>query len=158
MPLRISQALEKDVARKNTQAKTTGVKVNSHPAHRGIRGGGITGKTSEEVVDAQKHTMQPAPDDEIPGSPVPQPAQEHGYHEVAIATKSSLSASPEGNVKIVFEEGGKRDVPASPEFDDGCSFIGRVEVKRQIYIEEFSQTQGHVGISGKIEVDLKSIA
>jgi hypothetical protein len=158
MPLRISQALEKEVARKKTQASTTGGKVSSHPTQCGIRGGGITSKASEEVVDAQKHTMQSTPDDKVPRGPVPQTTQKHGYHEVAVTAKGSLSASSEGNVQVVFEKRGERDVPTPPEFDDGGGFVGGIEVQGQIYVEELPQAQSHVGISGKIKVDLKGVA
>jgi len=49
-------------------------------------------------------------------------------------------------------------MPAFPKFADGGGFVGRVEIEGEFDIEKPPQAQGHIGISGKVEVDLKSVA
>ena len=48
-------------------------------------------------------------------------------------------------------------MPARPEFNDVPRFEGTVEIGRQTDPEQKTQTDRHIGIAGKIEIDLKRI-
>lgn len=49
-------------------------------------------------------------------------------------------------------------MPAPPEIDDRGGLVGRVEVERQLDVEKPSQSESHVGVPGKVEVDLEGVA
>ena len=68
-----------------------------------------------------------------------------------------MAIATERDIKVVTQKPRQRHVPATPEFDDICRFIGRVEVERQLDAEQTRQTDRHVGIAGEIKIELKGI-
>jgi len=48
-------------------------------------------------------------------------------------------------------------VPAPPEDGDGSRLVRRVEVQRQAHAEQARQPDRHVGIAGKIEIELERV-
>ncbi len=46
-------------------------------------------------------------------------------------------------------------MPASPEFRDAAGLIGVAEVLQERKAEQVAQTDGHIGVAGKVEVDLE---
>ena len=60
--------------------------------------------------------------------------------------------------KVVAEPGGKRNVPAPPEFPDGLRGVGKIKIFEEGKAEHFSEADRHVGIAGKIEINLQRVA
>src|SRR5216110_1355787 len=48
-------------------------------------------------------------------------------------------------------------MPAAPELADIDRLIGRIEVERQPHAEQARQSDRHVGVAGKIEIDLQRV-
>ena len=48
-------------------------------------------------------------------------------------------------------------MPAPPELGDGARGIGQAEILRVFEAEDAAHADGHIGIAGKIEIDLKGI-
>ena len=71
---------------------------------------------SPQVIDADVHAVQTAPEDEGPSRPVPQTGQQHGDEDVPQVVPCAIST--EGNVQVIFQKRGERHVPPPPEFDD----------------------------------------
>ena len=109
------------------------------------------------VVDHQVSAVQAAPEDEGPRGAVPQAAQEHGDHHVDVTTWAALAAAAERDVQVVLQEPRQGHVPAAPEVDDAGGLVRRVEIDRQRHAENARQSDGHVGIAGKVKVDLKGV-
>ena len=66
----------------------------------------------------------------------------------------AAAAAAEGDVEVVAEPGAKADVPAAPELGDGPGDHRVVEVLQEVESEHPAQADGHVRITGKIEVYL----
>ena len=60
-------------------------------------------------------------------------------------------------VDIIPEERAERNVPPSPEFGNGFCRIRQTEVLHERKAEDFPETDCHVGVAGKIEVDLEHV-
>ena len=60
-------------------------------------------------------------------------------------------------IDIIPEERAERNVPAPPKFGDGFCRIRQTEVLHERKAEDFPETDCHVGVAGKIEVDLEHV-
>lgn len=67
-------------------------------------------------VSRQKHPVISAPGDKVPGRSMPEPAQDHGEHEIEVRTDASFLISSERDIEVIPQPGRKTDVPAAPEF------------------------------------------
>lgn len=65
--------------------------------------------------------------------------------------------SAQGNVHIVPEPAAQGHMPAAPEFRGTFGNIGIIEVFREMEPEHEAKADGHVGISGEVEVNLQSV-
>ncbi len=70
----------------------------------------------------------------------------------------ALAIAPERNVKIVAQERTQRDVPAPPEVRDALGLVRRIEILQELEADHPAQADGHVGITGEIEVDLERVS
>jgi len=109
------------------------------------------------VVDAEHGPMYAAPGDEGPARAVPQAADQHGQQQVAVLRELAHAASTHRNVQKITQPEAQGDVPAPPEIDNARGFIGRIEVVRQLHAEEEGHADSHVGIAGKIEIQLEGV-
>ena len=109
------------------------------------------------MVHGQPQTVQPAPDHESPGGPVPEPAQQHGRHQIDGAARLAMAVAAQRDVEMVAQEMAQRDVPAAPELHDRGGFVRAVEVDRQAEAQTAGQAQRHVGIAREIEEDLQRV-
>ena len=94
-----------------------------------------SGNAHPELMDSQSNAMQHAPKHKIPGSPMPQAAQEHGNDKVGILAYLALTVAAQGYIEIIAQPTGKRDMPTTPELRNGCRLIRRIEV----YVEVKAQ-------------------
>ena len=67
------------------------------------------------------------------------------------------AVSSERNIKVVAEPAAEGDVPATPELRDACGDIRIVEVFGKTEAENASESYRHIGIPGKIEIDVQHI-
>lgn len=70
---------------------------------------------SEGFLYDLEHAMQDAPQKERPVGTVPNAADKEGYEDVEIVAPAGTTASAQGDVDIVLEPRGKRDVPTPPK-------------------------------------------
>lgn len=114
---------------------------------RGVEGG--------SAFEGEQEAMPAAPEDEVEAGAVPEAAEEHGEHKVEVGAGAAVAIAAEGNVEVVTEPGGKRDMPAAPEFGEGAGEVGAAEVDGEVEAEEFGHADGHVGVAGEVEEDLE---
>ena len=104
--------------------------------------------------DAQQTAVITAPDDEIPACAVPQAAQQHGQHQIAIRHPAAVAIAAQRDVQIVAQPARERNVPAMPEIGDAEGQVRAAEIDREMKAEQQRHADGHIGIAGKIEEDL----
>ena len=103
----------------------------------------------------QQRAVIAAPDHEVPTRAVPQAAQQHGQHQIAIGLQRAVPVAAQRNVEIVAQPAGERHVPAMPEIGDAEGQIRAAEIHREMEAEQHRHADGHVGVAGKIEEDLQ---
>src|SRR3954468_25085392 len=86
-------------------------------------------------MDDQRYPVQTAPDHKRPRAAVPESAEQHRDHDVAIHEPRRPAISAERNVEIITEPGRKADVPAMPEIGNVPGEIGKPEIDRQLVTE-----------------------
>src|SRR5580704_5872351 len=89
----------------------------------------------EKALGRQRGSMNSTPDRITPRGSVPDPAQNHGDHEIQVGAESALLAAAQWNVEIFHQKRGQRDVPAFPEFSERCSDVWKIEVADQVVAE-----------------------
>ena len=109
------------------------------------------------MIDDQVETVQQPPENKGPCRTMPQATQYHGRHQVKVTPTRSLHVATERNIEIVTQETGQGDVPTTPEINDRTCLIRRIEINRQTDTEHAGQTERHVAIARKIEIDLEGI-
>src|SRR5206468_10996342 len=107
-------------------------------------------------LHAEPHAVTAAPANEIPARPIPQAAPRHRQHEIAIRRRRAAAVPAQGNVKLIAQPTGERDVPAAPELADARSQIRPPKVHRKMKSEQLRHPDRHVSVAGEIEVDLKT--
>ena len=113
--------------------------------------------TPEKLFADEQHKEPQAPRDECPVGPVPEARECPDEKEVQNIARAGAAVAAEGNVDIVAEPRGERDVPAPPELGDAAGDIGIVEVFKKVEAEHPAKADGHVGIGGKVEINLKRV-
>ena len=102
--------------------------------------------------------MQRAPEHEHPGGAVPEPRHDHGQEIVEQGPRLPLPVAAQGDVDVVPEPGGERDVPAAPELREVERAVGVEEVVVQAETHQRGDADGEVGVAGEIKVDLHRVA
>src|SRR5436190_2113745 len=92
--------------------------------------------------------VQRAPGHERPVRAVPESAEEHRKHQVPVRTPRAAAISSEGDVEVIAQPAGKRDVPARPEFAEAAREVRPVEVDAEVEAED-ARTIGPATSSGK---------
>ena len=131
------------------------VRVDWSVVERAADRGCALGFSADRTVDAQVEAVEPAPDHEPPRSAVPQAAEEHRDHQVAIGREAALPVPAERHVEVVAQPGRKRDVPRPPELRDVSREIRLVEVLEQLDAEQARGSAGDVAVAGEVAVDLE---
>lgn len=102
--------------------------------------------------------MQCAPGNEFPTRAVPDPAEQHRQHHVAVGLQPAIAIAAQRLVEIVAQPGRQRNMPAVPEFAQPLRPIGLVEIGREAEAEQCGQRNRHVAVGAEIAVDLHRIA
>ena len=85
---------------------------------------------------------------------MPQAAEQHSEHQVAVGEPAPAAATAEGNVQVVAQPTGERNVPAPPKIRHAGRQVGALEVDGEVEPEQFGHADGHIGVAGEIEIDL----
>ena len=109
------------------------------------------------AVDGQGNAVESSPDDKVPRRAVPESAQHHGNHQVAVGLCCAAAISAQGNIEVIPEPGGQTNMPSSPEFSDVGGEIGEREIAGQVVAQESGGGDGHVGVAGEVAVDLHGV-
>ena len=107
-----------------------------------------------QLVDAEGDTVTGAPNDEGPCGTVPESTEEHGDHEIEMLTHFALAVAAQGDIDIVAQPRGERDVPSVPELGDIQRTVREVEVDTQVESHDAAQTDCHVAVTREVTVDL----
>ena len=99
--------------------------------------------------------VEQSPHDIAPVGSVPQAAQTEGHHRIVVLARLGAAAAAQGDVQIVDQPAVQRHVPAAPEFGDRKREIRLTEVAAEIKAQDTRRTDGGVGITGKVAIDLQ---
>ena len=88
---------------------------------------------------------------------MPEPGQRPDDEEIQKCARSSLPVAAERDIYIVAEESAERHMPPPPELRGRAGYVGIVEVFEIVQPDHLPHADGHVGIGGKIEIDLERI-
>src|SRR3954463_10044937 len=65
--------------------------------------------------------------------------------------------STQRKIKILPQKPCQRDVPARPKLIDRGGLVGGIKIYREFYAKHSGQTNRHVRVTRKIEIDLQGI-
>ena len=114
-------------------------------------------EAAEHALHREQRAVQDPPQRERPARPVPEPAQEHGEHEVRVGSRLPLARAAQGDVEVVAEPRRERDVPAAPERLEAVGEIGRVEIDRELEAQQQRAADRDVGVGREVAVDLQGV-
>ena len=86
---------------------------------------------------------------------MPQSAHGKNNEQVEEPVPSVYATAAKGDVDVVSEPRGERDVPTAPELRNGFRQIGLTEVLHQVEAQYTGGSDGDIGIAGEVAVDLK---
>ena len=98
--------------------------------------------------------VQRAPEDERPGGAMPQATQQEYDPDIAEQFPEAFPVPSKGDIDIVLEPCGKRDVPPPPELDEAGRKIWAVEIDHEPEAEEPRDAARAIRISAEVAVDL----
>ena len=125
------------------------------PARRALpEGPAVEAPPAEPPLQDDVEPVKGSPDHEHPRGAVPQPAEEHGRHEVEGGPAGPPAISPEGKVEVVPEPGREADVPPVPEVGESPGGIRVPEVVGEVEPEAEARTDRAQGVTGKVVEDL----
>ena len=105
----------------------------------------------------KKKTMIKPPEDKRYSSPMPHSGKEKYDKQVSIGACRAFAISSQRNIDIITKPGRQGNMPSVPEFLHRTSCIGIIEILLEFKSEHFSKTNGHIGISGKIVINLHHV-
>jgi len=109
------------------------------------------------ALEREVAAVDAAPDQEVPARAMPQPAEQHHERQVDVRADVALPVAAKGNVQVVAEPGGERQVPPPPEFRDGLRTVRRIEVLREHKTEHQAEADCHVRVAAEVKVYLERI-
>ena len=99
--------------------------------------------------------MVGSPGNESPIRAMPETTQEENNKSVPDDLCLRNTAAAQGDVDVVAKPCRERDVPSSPKLGDVAAEIRHVEVTHQFDTEQLGRTDGYVGITREVPVDLE---
>ena len=119
---------------------------------------GFASRLAQRSFYGETESLVEAPHDEHPCCAVPQPAETHRDHEVAIGRCPSAAVPAERHIEIVTKPSRQGHVPTTPEVLDRDGGIGPIEVLREPEAEQQGEPDRHVGVAGEVGIDLDCVA
>jgi len=86
---------------------------------------------------------------------VPEAGQRPDDEDVADVLPDLDAVAAKGDIDVGAEPSGERDMPAPPELGDRAGDIRIVKVFGEMEAEHLPHADGHVGVTGEVEVDLE---
>ena len=114
--------------------------------------------STQQFLKHDEEAVERPPENEVPGSAVPQAGKQETHPEVEIRPALPPAVASQGYIEIAFDESAQGHVPAAPEFSDGAGNIGVVEIFRKLEAHDPTQADGHIGIAREIEIQLQGIS
>ena len=111
-----------------------------------------------QLFQDQQNAEIDAPEHEIPASAMPEASKQPYDRDVAQLLGKTAAAAAERDVDIITEPAAHRDMPALPEICDAVRDKRIVEVFREVEAQHAAEADRHIGITGKVEVDLESVS
>src|SRR2546423_205686 len=108
-------------------------------------------ESANHAVYDKIRSMQQAPDDKRPGRAMPKTTEKHYDDQIACGTVWAHLIASERNVKVVAQERGKRDMPASPKVGEPNGRVGKPEIILQMKSKAERGADCARGIAGKIK-------
>ena len=112
---------------------------------------------TQHFLDDLCDAMEDTPDDECPVGSVPDSAHQERDEDVPVISHLAASAPTKGNIDIVFEPSGERDVPSVPEIRHTDCEIRSAEVFRQFESQCLAHSERHERIAGEVRIDLDRV-
>ena len=88
----------------------------------------FSNEAATDPFDDEIRAVQQSPNHKRPGRAMPKAAQEHDNDKIERGTIRTDLISAERNVKVIAQEGGKRDVPAPPKIREADGGVGKTEI------------------------------
>src|SRR5881394_2190056 len=85
---------------------------------------------------------------------MPETAQEHNDDEIDRGSRPSHPVAAEGNVKVIAQKRGKRNVPASPEIGETNRGVGKTKIVLEMKAERQGSADRANGVTRKVKKDL----
>ena len=101
--------------------------------------------------------MEGAPEDEGPVGTVPQTAEQEDDHDVERPTANAHTTAAKGDIEIVAEPAGERDVPAVPELADATAEVGGAEVVHEVVAHGLGAAEGDGAVAEEVAIDLERV-
>ena len=80
------------------------------------------------------------------------------YHkDVADVSACGNTVASQWDIDVITEPASERNMPAAPEFRDAGGDVRIIKVLVEIEPQHLSKTDGHIGISAEIEIQLQCI-
>ncbi len=101
--------------------------------------------------------MQRAPYQKTGGGAVPCAGGHEGDHGGQNQHRHTVAAAAQGDVDVVPQKAGKAHMPAPPELADAPGEIGAQEVFLHPYSQQVGHADGHLGVAGKVKVQVQGV-
>jgi len=108
----------------------------------------------ERFFDHQQYGVVETPEDEVPVRAMPKSGERPNDQDIQVLV---LPVSAKRDVDIVAKECAEGHMPSAPEIGHRARNVRIVEVLLKLKSEDFSKTDRHIRVSGKIEIDLERV-
>ena len=119
--------------------------------------GDLLPQARQILVHHKQQEPEQSPQHKVPGRPVPEARQCPDDQQIQHPSGLAPAAAPQGDVHVLPEEAAQGHVPTAPEIRGGGGEIGVEEVLLIGESQHPSQADGHVGIGGKVIIELQRI-
>src|ERR1039458_4438474 len=106
----------------------------------------------------QARPVKGAPEHECPGGTVPESAQDHREHQVAIGKQPPPAVAAERDIEKVAQKPRKRHVPTPPEVAKAGGAVWTAEVLREYVAHQQREPDSDVSVPREVAVDLRRVA
>ena len=110
--------------------------------------------SQKQLFQDHQHAIVKTPQHKVPAGAVPQTGQKPDHKQIH---ELMAAVSAHGDVHIVAEKAAHGNMPAPPEFGGTA---GNVRIVKGLHImkaEQSCETDGHIRVAGKVEIDLDGI-
>ena len=118
-------------------------------------GGFLQRLLQPHLFDDENDTVVKPPQQEVPAGAMPQAGQPPHDDEIQNLSGQAAPVAAQRDIHILPEPGSQRNMPPPPVFGNAAAQIRVIEVFQELKAQHFSQPNGHIGIAGKVKVNLE---